>query len=370
MKRKRQAKTTSKSKSRNLAPLPAKQPFIEHLHELRRRLFIVAVSVGIWSSLAYGVEHHIVNWLIAPAHGEKFIYTSVGGGIDFLFRVCLYAGVLFSIPVMFYQILRYMQPLIKRTSLKFIINVSLISGLLAAAGMLFGYYLGLPSALQFLLHQFNGQDISALITIQAYLSFVMLYLFGSSLLFQVPLILYVINRIRPIKPKTLLKYERWVILLSFIIGAMINPSPRIYDMTILALPMILSYQVGVALVWWTNRKSKHKRSVQSLLDEEAARRQERYEQSLAARHMPVAALKVKKPSSVLAAQATPAATSSHVPAAIKPVYAASPRPAAARTTLQRRPAARPAQAYATAPVQARSQKYVNGFIDFRPASSL
>ncbi|HET8709142.1 MAG TPA: twin-arginine translocase subunit TatC [Candidatus Saccharimonadales bacterium] len=366
MTRSAKRKKTASNNSRQAAALPEKLPFIEHLHELRRRLFIVAVSVGIWSSLAYGVEHHIVDWLIAPAHGEKFIYTSVGGGIDFLFRVCLYAGVLFSIPVIFYQILRYMQPLLKRTSLKFIINVSLISGLLALAGILFGYYLGLPSALQFLLHQFNGEDISALITIQAYLSFVMLYLFGSSLLFQVPLILYVINRIRPIKPKTLLKYERWVILLSFIIGAMINPSPRIYDMTILALPMIMSYQVGVAIVWWTNRKTKRHGSRRSLLDAEAARRQERYEQALAARHMPVAALKTKQPTPLKAAAPL------HVsqPAAIKPVYAAALRPAAHRPTVHRRPPTRPSPAYRAAPITSRSQKYVNGFIDFRPAAPL
>jgi sec-independent protein translocase protein TatC len=321
-------------------------PFIEHLHELRRRLLIVAVSVLAWSSLAYAVEHHIVDWLLQPAHGEKFIYTAVGGGIDFLFRVCLYTGILFSIPVILYQILRYLQPLLKQHSLKFIVTMSTASAVLAIAGVAFGYYFGLPSALQFLLNQFGAENISALITIQSYLSFVILYLFGSSLLFQVPLILFIINRIKPIKPRTLFKYERWVILISFIIGAMINPSPRIYDMTILAVPMIMSYQIGILLVWLSNRKRFRPKHIQTLLEKDEQIRAERLAKLASAKRAPV----ITGPTPKLAA----------VPdsplAAVKPVYAAGPtRPAAAEVMS------------AVTISEFRSQKYANAYIDVRPA---
>lgn len=342
MTRKHKTKT-SKNKLHNQPASPKTLPFIEHLHELRRRLFIVAVSIGIWSALAYAVEHRIVEWLLQPAHGEKFIYTNVGGGIDFLFRVCLYAGILFSIPVIIYQVLRYLQPLLKQHSMRFIVITSTASAVLAIAGVAFGYYFGLPSALQFLLNQFGAENISALITIQSYLSFVILYLFGSSLLFQVPLILYIINRIKPIKPRGLLKYERWVILISFIIGAMINPSPRIYDMTILAVPMILSYQIGILLVWFSNRKHSKSRVIQSLLEKDEAIRAERLARLANATHSPiVTAPALKKPLAVPTSVAS-----------IKPVYAASKR--SANTD--------------TAPVSdaLRSQKYANGYIDMRPS---
>lgn len=250
-------------------------PFIEHLLELRRRLFYVALSIIIWSSAAYAVEHTIVRLLLAPANGQKFVYTTVGGGIDFLFRVCLYTGIVLSVPVIIYQILRYVEPLIGKHSSRFIVLASITSGILAIAGVLFGYFLGLPAALQFLLNQFHSSEISALITIQAYLSFVILYLAGSALMFQVPLIIFIINRIKPIKLRTLFKYERWVILISFIVAAAINPSPRIYDMTILAVPMIMSYQVGIALVWYTNSHSKQNPKIQALLARDAALREER-----------------------------------------------------------------------------------------------
>jgi sec-independent protein translocase protein TatC len=290
------------------------------------------------------VEHHIVNWLLQPAHGEKFIYTAVGGGIDFLFRVCLYTGILFSIPVILYQILRYLQPLLKQHSLRFIYLMSGTSAILAIAGVAFGYYLGLPSALQFLLHQFGAENITALITIQSYLSFVILYLVGSSLLFQVPLILFIINRIKPLKVKPLLKYERWVILISFIIGAMINPSPRIYDMTILAVPMIMSYQVGLILIWLTNRKRFKPKHIQTLMEKDEATRAARLAKLAHAKHTPIVTGPTPKVASV--------PTGSH--SAIKPVYAASSRRPAADVL----PAAQMSEL--------RSQKYANAYIDMRP----
>jgi sec-independent protein translocase protein TatC len=273
---KRKRTTTTKPAQTASIDAAVRLPFIEHLNELRRRLFYVAVSVLVWSAAAYAIEHSIVGWLLAPAEGQKFIYTSVGGGLNFLFQVCLYVGIAFSIPVIVYQSLRYVQPLIGKHSTRFILVASAISSVLAIFGMLFGYFLGLPSALHFLLNQFHTDDISALITIQSYLSFVIIYLLGSSLMFQVPLVIYLINRLKPLKPKTLFKYERWVIVISLITAALINPSPHPYDLAIIAVPMILSYQIGIVLVWMVNKRAQPKK-IEQLLARDAALQAERTE---------------------------------------------------------------------------------------------
>lgn len=272
---KRKTPTTTKhAQTANETPL--RLPFIEHLNELRRRLFYVAVSVVLWGSAAYAVEHSIVQWLLAPAAGQKFIYTSVAGGLNFLFQVCLYVGIAFSVPVIIYQSLRYVQPLIGRHSTRFILIASAVSGLLGAIGMVFGYFMGLPSALHFLLNQFHTNDISALITIQSYLSFVTIYLLGSSLMFQVPLVIFLINRIKPLSPRSLFKYERWVIVISLVTAAFINPSPHPYDLAIIAVPMIASYQVGILLVWLANRRRRPGK-LQQLRERDARLQAERFE---------------------------------------------------------------------------------------------
>jgi len=242
----------------------------------------VALSIGLWGTAAYAVQQHIVNALLQPAHNQQFIYTSVGGGIDFLFRVCIYTGIACSIPVIVFQILKYLEPLIKKDAIRFIAWGSVASGVLAAAGMIFGYYIGLPAALHFLLHQFTTNQIHPLLTIQSYMGFVTLYMLGSALLFQVPLLLILINRIKPLRPKKLLGLERWVILIAFVLGGIMNPSPRIQDQILLAGPMIIAYHVGVGIVWFANRRSRRPKRVISMREKDIEARVARYEQFQAA----------------------------------------------------------------------------------------
>jgi sec-independent protein translocase protein TatC len=226
---------------------------MEHLRELRRRLFYVALSVIIWSSAAYAVQQHIVNVLLKPSRGQDLVYTSPIGGIDFLFRVCLYTGLILSIPVIVYQLLKFLAPLMTDSSSRFIMLGCLISGILALSGILFGYFMGLPLALHFLLHQFMTPQIKPLITVQSYMSFVMVYMVGAALMFQVPLFLIFINRIKPLKPSRLFHYERWVILLAFIVAGLMNPTPNLLDQLMVAGPIILMYQVGIGIIALTNR---------------------------------------------------------------------------------------------------------------------
>jgi sec-independent protein translocase protein TatC len=319
---------------------------MEHIYELRRRLFYVALSVGLWASAAYAVERHIVSALLKPARNQQFIYTSVGGGIDFLFRVCLYAGIAASIPVIVFQILRYVQPLLKDESRRFIAWGSVISGIFAVAGIVYGYFWGLPAALHFLLHQFVTAQIRPLVTIQSYMSFVTVYMLGSAMLFQVPLLLVFINRIRPLKPQKLFHYERWVIVLAFVGSGLMNPSPNIFAQLLLAGPIILMYQVGILVVWLINReapKRVYAPEVSDLMQRDVEARQ--------ARALNFASRR---------AVAAPQNAARHMEP--KPVAAAQPQMLApAKSALKPQPAVMPTNRAGQNPQVIRRRSYVDGF---------
>jgi sec-independent protein translocase protein TatC len=242
--RKKRAKRPAATQRPAKADLARKEklPLIEHLKELRRRLFYVAACVAVGSAVAYGLEHKLIDILLRPSHGQKFIYTSPLGGMNFLFSVCLDLGLVVSTPVIIYQILAFIQPLMRDTTRKFLLAASAATGMLAVLGVLFGYFIGLPQALHFLLHQFTTVQIRPLITIQSYMSFVAMYLFGSALMFQLPLILLFINRIKPQNPRKLLKYERHLIAGAFVIAFIMNPTPNVIDQLLIVLPIIFTYQ--------------------------------------------------------------------------------------------------------------------------------
>ena len=256
-------------KIRRPKPEDVKLPFIEHFYELKHRLFHIVISVGVVAFLVYFVQQQVVKILLRPAEGQQFIYTSPGGGIDFLFKVCIYSGIAVSTPIIIYELLSYVKPLIHEHVVRFIAIGSIISGFLAIAGMVFGYFVGLPAVLQFLLHQFVTQQIRPLVTIQSYMSFVMVYMVGSALLFQIPLILIFINKIRPLKPRELFKYEKFIIAGSIVVAALMNPTPNLLSQLIVAGPMVLMYQLGIGIIWFLNRGYKRPAHVMKLIEQDA-----------------------------------------------------------------------------------------------------
>jgi sec-independent protein translocase protein TatC len=233
-----------------------KLPVIEHIYELRRRLFYVAISVSVFSVLGYFVQQQLVHFLLKPSKGQQFIYTTPGGGLNFLFQVCIYFGITLSIPILIYQALKYIEPLIHHHTKRTIAKFGAWSWVLALAGAAFGYYVGLPVALNFLAHQFTTSQIKPLLTIQEYLSFVTIYLMGSALLFQIPLILLFINRIRPLPPKKLLGFERYFIAIAFVAGAIMTPTPDVFNQLLFAGPIIAVYQISILIIFFKNRRLK------------------------------------------------------------------------------------------------------------------
>jgi len=190
---------------------------------------------------------------LRPAHHQHFIYTSPGGGIGFLFQVCTYVGIIISIPLLIYQVLRFIEPVIGERERHTIIRASWLSGVLALAGLAFGYLVGLPAALHFLSDQFTTTQIKPLLTIQEYMSFVTAYLIGSALIFQLPLVVWFFNRIKPLKPSQLMNSERYVIAFAFIVSMLMAPTVNVIDQLLLAGPIIITYQIGVIAVLIKNR---------------------------------------------------------------------------------------------------------------------
>jgi sec-independent protein translocase protein TatC len=286
-------------------PRDHKRPFIEHIHELRQRLMYIAISVGGVAIVTYFVQQHVVNILLRPTHGQQFIYTSPGGGISFLFQVCVYLGIAVSIPNIAYQGLRYFEPLITTESRRFIVIGSTVSGILAFGGMVFGYFVGLPAVLHFLLHQFVTNQIHPLLSIQSYFSFVMVYMLGSAMLFQVPLILLFINRVKPLKPKKLLHAERWVIAGAFLVSGLMNPTPELWSQLAVAGPLILMYQFGIGLIWLVNRGHHRPKKVMELLERDQAAQAARLASAQSAQPVPVPLMPAAAPARKMLPAAAP-----------------------------------------------------------------
>lgn len=238
--------------------------FLEHIQELRRRLFWVVAVVFLASGAAYPFLDVILNLLTAPLGGQQLYYLTPIGGLSFSIKICLYVGILVAVPCFMYHLYRYLEPIIGSKMRHSTLLYLGAATLLAVIGILFAYFISLPGALHFLTGM-ELKNIQAMLTADAYLGFVMTYLIGAALLFQIPLLLLIINRFTPLKPGKLMKIQRYVIVAAFIIAAIISPTPDIMNQLLFALPIILMYEVGVILVWLQNRRRKPAISSQTSL---------------------------------------------------------------------------------------------------------
>ena len=243
-----------------------KQPtFMEHVSELRGRLFWV-IGVFIAASCAvYPLHDQVIGALTAPLGDQQLYYLTPVGGLTIILKICTYVGILAALPVLMYHVYRYLEPLMGRHR-KSVMFYTLLSALLAIAGICMAYYVFLPSALHFLTG-FDLGKIQAMLTVDSYLSFVTTYLLGAAILFQIPLLMMIINTIHRLPPKQLLGLERFVILAAFVIAAVVSPTPDIMNQTFFALPIIGRYQLGVGLVWWQQRQEAKLPAVSTRADD-------------------------------------------------------------------------------------------------------
>ena len=227
--------------------------FLEHLYELRKRLFWVVLTLVFTSAIGLQIKDPLIEVVMAPLHGEKLIYLTPGGGFSFIFTLCLYFGALFTIPVIVFQIYRFLRPMIGEITQRFVLSFMIVSTLLAAAGASFGYFFAIPAAIGFL-SNIAGEAVVASLTAESYLNFVVGYMFGLALLFQLPLLLFLLDHVRPLPPGALMKSQRFVIVAAIVLAALITPTPDMLNLAMVAGPVILVYEIGVIAVYARRKK--------------------------------------------------------------------------------------------------------------------
>lgn len=233
--------------------------FGQHLKELRRRLiwvlgfFLAGIGVGI----IYNPQ--LIKLIQAPL-GQTLYFTSPMGGLGFSLQVCLLVGMIVAIPAGIYHLLKFIDPTSRIVLPKYTYLILFASVTLALMGLAFAYLISLPSALHFLI-KFGGSSLQAIITTDQYFSFVLSYLGGSILIFQLPLIMLIINRLTPLTPHQLKKYQPHVLVTVFVAAAILTPTPDPLNQTILALPMIVLFELSCLLILIVNYQPRSKPSM-------------------------------------------------------------------------------------------------------------
>lgn len=224
---------------------------IAHLTELRSRLIKSLIAVAVGSVVGYCFIGDIMHYLTLPA--GKLYYMQPSEAFFTYIKVAIVAGFLLALPVVFYQAWRFFLPALTRKERLVLDLVVPISVLLFFAGLAFSFFLVLPAGIRFFMSFGNG-ELEALFSVNRYFDFVISFVLPFGFVFELPLIITILGKFGILSSRFLGKYQRIVIFLSFILGAIITPTPDIFTQSMIALPMIVLYEVGYLIVRFALRK--------------------------------------------------------------------------------------------------------------------
>lgn len=228
----------------------------EHLIELRQRLIKSVIAIVITSSISFIFAEQIFEFFKSRAPKDTvFIAIEVTEKIGVYMKLCLYSGLVLALPFLIYQLVMFVRPALTRDEKKYL--YILLPGVILFffAGAAFTYYVFLPPAMEFMIDFPLMDDIAiSQIRIGNYISVVAKLILVMGLVFELPIIIYFFARIGLITPKGLSRYRRFAYVGAFIIAAIVTPTIDPINQTIVAIPIMVLYEVGILLSKLANRQ--------------------------------------------------------------------------------------------------------------------
>ena len=224
---------------------------IAHLTELRSRLIKCLLAVAVGSGVGYYFIEDIMHYLTVPV--GKLYYMQPAEAFFTYIKIAVVVGFLLALPVIFYHVWRFFLPALtpaERLVLGIVVPVSVI---LFFLGLAFSFFLVFPAAIMFF-KGFGNEELEALFSVNRYFEFVIMFVLPFGFVFELPLVITILGKMGMITSTFLQKYARIVVFLSFIIAAVISPTPDVFTQSMIALPMIVLYGVGYVIVRFILRK--------------------------------------------------------------------------------------------------------------------
>ena len=238
-----------------------KMSFLDHLGELRQRLLWSLLAVLVFFIPAYAFSNEIFEFLMKPLienlpEGSSLIFTRPAEGFTTYLKVSFFAALILAIPFILYQAWKFVAPALYKEEKRIIIPFILFGSLFFALGAAFCYYVASPPAFKFLLNEYSSDYVKAFPTIREALSFFMALIFGFGLVFEFPLIIFILARIGLVTSKWLREKRKYAIVLSAFIAAMLTPTTDAVSMMLMFVPIIIFYELGILVAWLFGKKKK------------------------------------------------------------------------------------------------------------------
>ncbi|MGD2272086.1 MAG: twin-arginine translocase subunit TatC [Desulfobacterales bacterium] len=225
-----------------------KAPFTAHLEELRKRLIICFIAVGIGFAASYGFKEKLFQILVQPLlrvmeKGDTLIFTGLPEAFFTYLKVAFLAGLMLAAPIIIYEFWMFVAPGLYDREKRLLIPIVFLSSFFFVGGSLFGYFIVFPWGFKFFLG-FANEHIRALPAMKEYLGFSAKLLLAFGLVFELPLVVTFLAKLGVVSVDFLKKNRKYALLLFFAGAAILTP-PDVVTQIMMALPLMLLYEISI-----------------------------------------------------------------------------------------------------------------------------
>lgn len=252
-----------------------KLPITEHLGELRNRIFIslgtfivafmilFAFSEDIFSLIVFPLKYNLVFSLETPymqfipqdkLHSTKLVFLAPAEALWMSIKISMVAALILVLPVFLHQIWGFVSPGLMKHEKKYLIPFIFSSTLLFLIGASFCFFIVLPFAMSFLLTYGVGDILIPMLSVGMYVDFCLKFILAFGIIFELPIVIIFLTKMGIVTTEFLAKNRKYAILIAFILAAILTPTPDAFNQTLMAVPIIILYEVGI----WLSKLFKRK----------------------------------------------------------------------------------------------------------------
>jgi sec-independent protein translocase protein TatC len=230
-----------------------REGIIQALSSLRKGLLQITLAILLCGIIVFLISKELLAYLCQRTLDTNLVAYSIPEAFFSLLKLTLYTSIFCSIPMIFYHIWKAFSPLFRSRGLSSANGILFASLFLFYLGASFCFFVALPNGVKFLLG-YQSAHIKPMISAGKYVSFCAVFIFGFGLTFELPLILALLSYLKVVNAAFLTRNRKYAILLIAVIAAVVTPTPDVFNMSLMGVPMYLLFEIGVILVKIIERK--------------------------------------------------------------------------------------------------------------------
>jgi len=230
-----------------------REEIFQALSSLRKGLLQIIIVILLSAIIVFPISKEFLAYLCQRTLETDLVAYSIPEAFFSLLKLTLYTSLFCSIPVIFYHLWKAFSPIFRSKGLSSTNGILFTSLFLFYLGALFCFFVALPNGVKFLLG-YQSAHIKPMISAGKYVSFCAVFIFGFGLTFELPLVLALLSTLRVVNAAFLTRNRKYAILLIGIIAAVVTPTPDVFNMSLMGVPMYVLFEIGVILVKVIERK--------------------------------------------------------------------------------------------------------------------